>query len=161
MPLMVDYEMPVFGTGIVFVASLNATVPPGDMPFDPNVAPTIVPRLTDAAFLRAASTLAHMGLISGSTLAFLREAQKLTQADAAALCGVDTPTLQAFESGALRVTRDAWMTLADRACTLDSRGLNPYLAFCPVDLRPRRIRIVVDVTGPVINFTSVPCPCPC
>ncbi len=163
MLILVDYEMPIHGTGIMFVASLNATLPYGDIPPNPNIAPHIAPRLTDAAYLRAASTLAHMGLIAAPTFAFLRQAQLLSVADAAVIIGVSEATVQAYEAGTTPVTRDAWMTLADRACSLDSRGWNPYLSLCHVDLRPRRIRVVVDKTSAVTpggNVRTPRCPCP-
>ena len=128
-----DYEMPVVGTGIVFVAQMNGVLRPSG--------PIFSERLTTAAHRRAASMLIHMGLISGPTFRFLREALGMTQGDVATLLATTSDMVRAWEEGS--VTRDAWITLAEKVVQADNSWMNTYLALQP-DLRPRRIRVEVD-----------------
>lgn len=136
-----DFEMPVGNTGIVFIAALNGTLGAKGM------GPIFSQRLMDAAYRRAATSLVHMGLMAGQTFAFIRQAVPLTQAETADLLDTDVPTIEAWETGTQDLTRDAWITLAEAIIQKDDRAMTPYLALAPVDLRPRRIRIVIDYSS--------------
>lgn len=138
---MYDFEMPVGNTGIVFVASLNGILGPK------GAGAIFSQRLMDAAFRRAATTLVHMGVMAAEPFSFIRQAVPLTLAEAAALLDTTAQTISDYETGVLPLTRDAWITIAEAATQKDDRAMTPYLALTPVDLRPRRIRIVIDYTS--------------
>lgn len=133
-----EYEMPVRGTGIVFYAVMNGTLGP--------IGPVFSARLMRAAALRAATSLIHMGLASGPTFAFLREAVPMTQAEAATFLSTTDTIINEWETGVTPLPRDAWLTLAEKIVQLDNSWMNTYLALTP-DLRARRIRIEVDYSS--------------
>ena len=68
---LIDFTMSVGNTGINFVAGLTGWR-------ERDGTALFLPGATDAAYRRAASTLAFMSLVSGQTFAFLRTAQNLT-----------------------------------------------------------------------------------
>lgn len=148
---LVDFEMPVGQTGIIFVAALEATM----MSWGP-VFSTIA---TQAAYRRAASTLAHTGLVSGATFEFMRHGADMSVAGVASFLGVPTTTIEAWETGTLVVPTNQWYLLADKICALDGREFCPYLTLpCP-DFRPRRIRVYPDIPRQSTQRTSGGCPC--
>ena len=131
-----DIQMPVGTTGIVFVAAVQGTLQ--------SWGPTFTDIVRNAAYLRAASTLAGMGIATGETMQFLRTAINLSQADLAVKLGEDVPTIQAWESNQSPMLISAWTYLADMICKLDGRSALMDLSLNP-DLRPRVIRIHVTV----------------
>lgn len=147
---LVDYEMPVGQTGIFFVAALEARM----MSWGP-VFNTVA---TQAAYRRAASTLAHMALVSGATFEFLRVGAGMTQAEVASLLGTTSFTVAAWENGTQTTPTHQWYLLADKVCALDKREFCPYLTLPEQDFRPRRIRVHPDI--PRLNASPPPAP-PC
>lgn len=149
--LLVDFEMPVGQTGIVFVAALEARL----MSWGP-VFQTVA---TLAAYRRAASTLAHMALISGATFEFMRQAIEFSTAQAGAFVGVSEATVQAWEAGTEPVPTNIWYLFADYVCAKDGREFCPYLTLPEQDFRARRIRVYPDV--PRTGTPQPPPDCPC
>ncbi len=150
---LIDFQMPVGNTGIIFVAGLT-----GFRESDGSA--LFIPGAVAAAFRRAASTLAHMALVSGQTFQFLRLAQNMTTAQAAALCGVPESEVTDWEDGTTPVPPSCWQTLADAAAAADQRQGIMWTALPNVDLRPRTIRIFPDVPyrGQVVpNCPPNPC----
>lgn len=136
-PIVGDFYMPVGTTGITFVAALQG--------ISSAAGPTIFdPADQDACLIRAASTLSRWGIIDGQFFAFIRQALKMSQADAAAFIGVTVPDVQAWENGTVEIPRDMWIMLADEVCRVDSRPGLVELALAP-DKRPRLIRIFPDI----------------
>lgn len=133
-----EYNMPVRGTGIVFYAILNGTLG--------KFGPVFSERLMKAAKLRAATSIIHMGLMAAPTFVFLREAIPMTQAEVETLLSAPPGSVNEWETGAVPVPRDAWITLAEEVVRLDNSWMNTYLALSP-DLRPRRIRVEVDFSS--------------
>lgn len=146
---LIDFTMQVGNTGINFVAGLTGWR-------ESDGSALFLPGATDAAFRRAASTLAFMSLVSGQTFLFLRTAQNLTQAQAATICGVSVGTIASWENGLTPVIITAWQTLADMACKADQRAGITWTAAAPVSFRPRTIRIYPD-----IPYKAPPPPPPC
>lgn len=135
--IVADFYMPVGTTGITFVAALQG--------LSSAAGPTIFAQTDqDAALVRAASTLSHWGIIDGQFFAFIRQALKMSQADAAAFIGVTVPSVQAWEAGTTDIPRDMWIMLADEIGRVDSRPGLVDLALTP-DKRARLIRIFPDV----------------
>lgn len=148
MYIVADFYMPVGTTGITFVAALQG--------LSTAAGPTIFAQSDqDACLVRAASTLARWGIIEGQFFAFIRQALKMSQADAAAFIGgVTVGDIQAWEADTIEIPRDMWVILADEVCRVDSRPGLVDLALNP-DRRPRVIRIFPDIpqksdTGPGI-----------
>jgi hypothetical protein len=150
---LVDYYMPVGVTGFQFVAALEAQLRAWGPVFS-----TVA---TQAAYLRAGSTLAHMALVAGPTFEFLRLAVAYTQAQAAAFLGVPLATVQAWEAGTEPVPTNLWYEMAAEVCRVDKRQFTPYATLPPVDLRARVVRVFPDVPRPSTPYTPSPCPCPC
>ena len=150
---LVDYYMPVGDTGMQFVAALPATLR--------SWGPVFTTRSTQAAYVRAGSTLAHMALVDGQTFLFLRIAINYTQAQTAAFLGVTVPTIIAWESGATPVPTNLWYQMGDKVCEVDRRAFTPYPTLTGVDLRPRIIRVRPDIPFPPPVIPPKPCPCPC
>jgi hypothetical protein len=144
-----DYLMPVGATGIVFVAAV-----PGRLY---EWGPTFTDEVKQASNLRAASTLAHMGLIRGETFAFLREALQLSQADIAALFGVSEATVQGWEDNTIPIPTNAWGCTQSRVCIADGRQFLTQYALEP-DFRPRKIRVFPEAPMPLEPVTPTP-PC--
>jgi hypothetical protein len=136
--IVADFFMPVGTTGIIFVAALQG--------LSSAAGPTIFAQSDqDACYVRAGSTLARWGIIYGQFFAFIRQALKWTQADAAAFIGgVTVADIQAWEAGTTPIPRDSWIMLADEICRVDTRPGLEGLALSP-DLRPRTIRIFPDI----------------
>ena len=147
---LVDYEMPVGNTGIVFVAALEAQMA--------SWGPVFSTVSTQAAYRRAGSTLAHMALVTGETFEFLRHALQMTPAQAAAYLGVTLSQIQAWEAGQEVVPTHLWYHMADRVCEVDGREFTPYMTLTEPDFRPRRIRVFPDIPRPSHNM---PDPCAC
>jgi hypothetical protein len=137
---LIDFQMQVGNTGIVFVAAITGWR-------ESDGTALFIPGATAAAYRRAASTLAAMSLVAGSTFQFMRLAQNLSVDQAAILCGVDDATVNAWEAGTTPVPFSSWQYMADAACKADSRPGIVYTAPQGVDLRPRVIRVYPDVPG--------------
>ncbi len=147
-----DYYMPVGNTGIVFVAALQGRLQAWG--------PVFSQPLRQAANLRAASTLAQWGLVSGDTFAFMRSAVGLTQADVATLYGVPLLTVMNWENNVVPVPRSIWLCMSYRVCLQDGRSPVDDLAI-PQDFRPRRIRVFPNIPGtPMVQPETPPCPPP-
>ena len=149
-----DYYMPVGHGGFQFVAALMAYVRPWGPQFP-------VP-FARKAYLRAASTLAHMAIVRGETFEFLRLGVQMSQADVAALLHVTLTDVQDWESGATPIGRDIWNTMAEYVCVRDSRGFSPDLAFND-DFRARTIRVRPEAFFPPQPYVPPACrpqPCP-
>lgn len=140
-----DFLMPVGSTGIIFIAAVPGVLRVSGVTFSPEV--------QQAARLRAASQLVHMGLINGDTFGFVRMAIPFTQAEAATRLGVPLATVQAWESGVSPVPRLVWDTLAVEVTRLDGRSLPADRAICPPSFRGRRIRVFPNVP-PIALGTS-------
>lgn len=148
---LIDFSMPVGNTGIVFVAGLT-----GFRESDGTA--QFIPGATAAAYRRAASTLAHMALVSGQTFQFLRLSQNMSTAQAATLCGVAESEVTDWEDGTTPVPPSAWQTMADAVTAADQRAGIMWTALPMVDLRPRRIRVYPDIPYPgQILPPSPPC----
>lgn len=133
----VDYFMPIGTTGVRFVARLDAIL----RAWGPEFSASDMQR----ANLRAASTLAQTGMIRGQAFAFMRNGAQLTEAQAAALCGVDVPTLQAWEAETLSLPMTAWKTLAHYVTDLDGRDHYMTTPPCPPEnWQHRDIRVYPD-----------------
>lgn len=143
---LVDYEMPVPSTGIVFVAALEARMA--------SWGPVFSLDATKAAHRRAGSTLAHMGLVGGGTFEFIRHALELTISDAAIYLGVTVGVIQSWEDGSVPVPTHLWYQMGDRICEVDGRGFTPYITLPKLDFRERRIRVHPDVPRPTHNLTG-------
>lgn len=150
---LVDYYMPVGSTGFRFVAALQAQLRAWGPVFS-----TVA---TQAAYLRAGSTLAHMALVSGQTFQFLRLSVAYTQAQVASFLGVTLPEVQAWESDTTPVPTNLWYELAAEVCRVDRRQFTPYMTLPSVDLRPRVVRVFPDIPYPSTSPSVSPCPCPC
>jgi hypothetical protein len=151
---LVDYYMPVGTEGFQFVAALMAYIRPWG--------PVFPVEFTRAAYLRAASTLAHMGIVRGETLTFLRDGAQLTQPQAASLLGVTLGDIVAWESNAAPIPRSIWDFMAHYVCDMDNRrGFTPNLDVSTSDFRARTIRIRPDIPYPdkPITFPCPPDPC--
>lgn len=143
-----DYLMPVGDTGIVFVAAVPGTLYEWGVQFTPEV--------QQASNLRAASTLAHMGLIRGETFEFLRLSLQLTQADIATAFGVPLATVQGWEDNTIPIPVNSWADLSNQVCEADHRASLTEHAPCP-DFRPRKIRVFPETPMPTQAVTSPPC----
>jgi DNA-binding transcriptional regulator YiaG len=152
---LIDFSMPVGNTGIVFVAGLT-----GFRESDGTA--QFIPGAVAAAYRRAASTLAHMSLVNGQTFQFIRLAQNMSVAQAAAFCGVMESEITDWEDGTTPVPVTSWQVLADQAAQADQRAGITWTALPTVDLRPRTIRIFPDIpydaTVPTNNCPPNPCP---
>lgn len=152
-----DYFMPIGTTGVRFVAKLPAILRAWG--------PEFTASDMRQGELRAASTLAQTGMIRGQAFAFMRNGAQLTEAQAAALCGVDVPTLQAWEAETLTLPMTAWKTLAHYVTDLDSRDHYMTTPPCPPEMwRPRDIRVypdfpMVSTQGPLGGDGSGCIPC--
>lgn len=133
---LIDYEIQVGRTGIIFVAALDGV-------YNPDDTATFEPLHIEWARHRAASQLACMGLVRGDTFQFLRESVPMSVADAAVLVGYTSGDVTAWEAGAT-VPVSAWQAMADYCCILDHRLGVTQMAVQP-DFRPRRIRITPNV----------------
>lgn len=149
---LIDFSMPVGNTGIVFVAGLT-----GFRESDGTA--RFIVGATAAAYRRAASTLAQMSLVAGSTFQFMRLAENLSPAQAAVLCGVPESIITDWEDGTTPVPPSSWQTMADVAAKADMRAGIIWTALPNVDLRPRRIRIYPDVPYNPIQYTPTTPPC--
>ncbi len=149
-----DYLVSVGSTGIRFVAAMAGMLQPWG--------PVFQPAAIMLANLRAGSTLAQMGLISGDTFAFLRFSIQLQQSDVAAFLGVPLLTEQNWENNSVPLPRLIWCQLAERVCAADQRYLPPELqgASTPPSFRPRLIRIFPNSPQPHQPFMPQICP-PC
>jgi len=153
---MGDYYMPVGTTGIQFVACIPGYVREWGIAFE-GYAKT-------AAELRAASTMAHMGMVRGVTLRFMREGAHLTEAAAAAIIGCTTGDLSVWEAEIVDTPRLVWQHLAEYVAKLDGKIGLVEMHYPEPDYRPRVIRVVPDYVapgGPVVFYTPGECDCPC
>ena len=144
-----DFLMPVGSTGIVFTAAV-----PGRLYV---WGPTFTAAVQAAAKLRAASTLAQMGLINGATFAFLRDALQLTQTELANELGVTVTEVQDWENDVVEIPRLMWDNVSRRVGTADGRAL-PSVVACPPNFRPRKIRVFPNIpmgAQPSVNNPSV------
>jgi len=149
---LIDYTVQVGNTGINFVGAVTGWR-------ESDGSARFIPGAIEAVYRRAASTLAFMSLVNGQTFLFLREAQGLTQAQAATICGVPESEISDWEDGSLPVIITAWQTLADMACKADQRAGITWTAAPPASFRPRTIRIYPDISYP--PQPQPPCPPPC
>jgi DNA-binding transcriptional regulator YiaG len=148
---LIDFTMQVGNTGINFVAGLTGWR-------ESDGTARFIPGAQEAAYRRAASTLAWMSLISGATFQFLRLALNLSVDQAAVLCGETPSTITDWEDGTLPVPVSPWQTMADAALKADSRAGITVTPLPAPNFRPRLIRIYPDIPYPVV----VPPPaCPC
>jgi len=145
-----DYLMFVGTTGITFTAAV-----PGRLL---EWGPVFSPEVQIAANLRAASTLVQMGLISGETYAFMRQALQLSQADVATMYGIPLITVISWENGTVPVPREYWGCLAYRVCLADGRAMPADFALPPPSFRGRLIRIFPNI--PMQNQPQPDAPCP-
>ena len=150
---LIDFSMQVGTTGIVFVAGLTGWR-------ESNGTALFVPGAIEAAYRRAASTLAWMALVHGQTFQFLRVAQNLSTAQAATLCGVPPSVVSYWEDGTTPVPVSCWQSMADSACKADMRAGITVTPLPYTDMRPRRIRIYPDVPF-VAAPQCTPKPPPC
>ena len=131
-----DLRMPVGDTGIVFIAAV------------PGILYTSGPQFTEpvqrAADLRASTTLIHMGLVRGESLAFIRQGLRLSQQEVADLCGVTSPDVVGWENNTMVVPLTVWNAISQRACIADGRSLPLHHALC-ADWRPRVIRVFPNI----------------
>lgn len=148
---LVDYEMPVGNTGIIFVAALEARIASWGPVFDVIA--------TQAAYRRAGSTLAHMALVAGSTFEFLRHALAYTVPETAAYLGVSVATVLDWEAETTPVPTHLWYQMGDSVCELDQRGFTPFITLPPLDLRARRIRVHPDIPRPSQIQADLDFPC--
>lgn len=151
---LIDYTLQVGNTGIKFVAGLTGWR-------ESDGTARFIPGACDAAFRRAASTLAWMALVSGQTFQFLRFSLHLSIAQTAALVGETESTVEDWEDGSLPVAVSPWQCLADAALKADGRAGIAYTPLPAPDFRPRMIRIWPDIPYPVIIPPPPPPPCPC
>jgi len=145
-----DYLMTVGATGIEFMAAV-----PGRLQI---WGPVFALNVQKAANLRAASTLVQMGLISGDTFAFMRQALGFSQSDIATMYGVTLATVIAWEGNSIPVPRANWACLAYRVCIADGRGMPSDFALNP-DFRARMIRIFPNIPMQAMQQPEGP-PCP-
>lgn len=143
-----DYLMPVGSLGIVFVAAVPGVLYPWGITFTEAV--------KQAADLRAASTLAHWGLIRGETFAFLRNALRLSQSDIATMFGVPLATVQGWENNSIPIPMNAWGCTQSRVCIADGRVFLSNYAMEP-DYRPRKVRVFPNI--PVVEPLPPSPPC--
>ena len=149
---LIDFSMQVGNTGIVFVAGLTGWR-------ESDGTARFITGAVDAAYRRAASTLAFMALISGQTFQFLRLTRDLTTAQAATLCGVTESEVIDWEDGSVPVPVSSWQYMADACTAADQRAGITWTPLPAPDFRPRKIRIYPDVPMP---WTPPPPPCdPC
>ena len=135
---IIDFTMPVGQTGIKFVAELTGWR-------ESNGTALFVPGAIEAAFRRAASTLAFMMLVNGQTFQFMRQAHHMSTAQAATLCGVSPSDVTNWEAGRVPVPVTCWQAMADSACKADMRAGITWTALPTIDLRPRVIRVYPDI----------------
>jgi len=131
-----EYLMPVGSTGIIFIAEVPGRLEEWGVYFSEPV--------KHISKLRAASTLAQMGIIRGELFAFLRESLRLTQADIATMDGVSLETVQGWEDNSIPIPIDAWGSLASQVCSRDGRIAPTEYSMTP-DFRPRRIRVFPNI----------------
>lgn len=151
-----DYYMQVPGLDIVFVAKLSALQRVWGPEF------TVV--AMKAAWLRAASTLAHMGLIRGLTFQFLRLGVPWLVSEAAAFLQVSDATVDAWEAETLPLPLHAYTALAAYVDQKDGRQSYPMGQVCrpPPSYRARVIRVYPDIPQQSHIDPPDPCPpCPC
>ncbi len=146
-----DFFMQVGNTGIRFVAAI------------PGVLQTYGPVFTvaaqKAANLRAASTLAQWGLVSGDTFGFLAQAAGLSPADLATKYNVTLSTVNAWLANQTPVPPLVWRCLAYLVGTLDGRVISDF-ALAPVSFQPRLIRVFPNVPAPPPPVQPPPPVCP-
>lgn len=135
--ILSDYYMPVVGTGISFVACVPGYLRDWGVQF--------LQSSIDASQIRAASTLAHMGMVRGFTFRFIREGAKLTTAQAASIVGVTVPEIDVWEAEVLEVPRLSWQHMADYVAKLDGKIGLVDMQIPPPDYRSRVIRVVPDI----------------
>lgn len=148
-----DFLMPVGNTGIVFTAAV-----PGRLY---KWGPTFTDTVKAVSRLRAASTLAQMGLVNGATVAFLRVALQLTQAELATSLGVALADVQDWETNVSEIPRLMWDEISRRVGVADGRPL-PSVVACPQNFRPRKIRVFPNIpmgaqpqpTNPSVTSTN-------
>lgn len=140
-----DLYMPVIGTGLVFVAAVPGTLYATGARFT-----DLVQR---AANLRAATTLIHMGLIRGESLAFIRQALGFSPQEIADVAGVPLTTVTGWENNSIAVPLHVWTAIAQRACLADGRILPANHALC-ADWRPRQIRVFPNIPSRGVSQTS-------
>jgi len=144
-----DYLMPVGSTGFVFVAAVPGRLYKWGIAFTEPV--------KQAANLRAASTLALMGIIRGETFAFLRNALQFSQSDAASIYNVSLATVQGWENNSIPIPVFVWGDLSCRVSKADSRGVLKEYALTP-DFRSRKIRVFPCIPmQPRAQGASLPC----
>jgi hypothetical protein len=143
-----DYLMPVGSTGVVFVAAVPGRLYPWGIVFSEPV--------KQAADLRAASTLAHWGIIRGEAFTFLRNALRLSQSDIATMFGVTLATVQGWENNTIPIPVTAWGCTQSRVCIADGRVFLSKFAIDP-DFRPRKIRVFPNSPQVVEPQISPPC----
>jgi hypothetical protein len=144
-----DYYMNVGTTGIKFVAKLPAILRPWG--------PEFLPDAIKAAWLRAATTLGHMGLVSGQTFQFLRLGGQLTVAQAATVLGVPAGDITLWEAEVVDTPVNVWQDLSYYDENLDGRYMLHDLPVAP-DFRPRVIRIYPEMPRHVTQGLNVPPP---
>ncbi len=149
--VLVDFEMPVGRTGIIFVAALEARLT--------SAGPIFSTVATLAAYRRAASTLAHMGLVSGPTFEFMRHAIEFSTAQAGTFVGVPEATVVAWEAGSEPVPTNIWYLFADYVCAKDGREFCPYPTLPDLDFRARRVRVYPDIPRQSMQQYLPDCPC--
>ena len=135
---LIDFSMPVGQTGLVFVAGLTGWR-------ESNGTALFVPGAIEAAFRRAASTLAFMALVGGQTFQFMRYAQHMSVTQAASLCGVSPSEVTDWEAGRVPVPVTCWQSMADSAAHADMRAGISCTVPQGIDMRARTIRIYPDI----------------
>jgi len=146
-----DFLMDVGSTGIRFVAAL------------PGLLRTWGPEFTlaaqQAAYLRAASTIAQWGVVSGDTFGFLAQGAGLSDADLALRYNVSLATVQGWIANTIPVPPSVWRCLASLVGSLDGRAISDF-ALSPSSLRPRLIRIFPNAPMPSAPPQNTPPACP-
>jgi hypothetical protein len=131
-----DFVMPVSNTGIVFVAALPGVMTAEGPKFNLNVR---IPALR-----RAASTLAHWGMIRGGIITFMREALYMDEQALAAKLGSSEAQVILWETDQEAMPRTFFDILAALACQADERSYATNLQLQPPDLHNRTYRLHME-----------------
>lgn len=149
-----DFSMPVGNTGIVFVAALQGILYAWG--------PQFSDLAKQAAYRRAASTLAQWGIVSNDTFAFIALGVPMDAQGIATRYGVPLATAQGWLNGTIPVPAQVWQCFAHLVCATDQRNFlpNPPSPVPPPSLRPRTIRVFPNVPTPSMPQPPAAPPCP-
>lgn len=146
-----DLLMPVGTTGLVFTAAM-----PGRLY---EWGPSFSDEVQRVSNLRAATTLIQMGLIRGESLAFIRQALRMSQQELATLYAVSLDIVVGWETNTIPIPPNVWACLSYRACLADGRTLPADRALEP-SWRPRLIRVFPNPPMQSTSQVAAQPPCP-